>query len=158
MTFRREDNGEVFEATFLQSLHQDVAGFIVLEDGTRAKRVQEYAPPKDLPEVQGNKGGREFVSDSLGFPAHQLADFEEDRVRNGFVGVSFTKDPGCQWFYQVRISDPTTKEKYLKHRQFADYNRTGTKDFISQEQLDRAKQQIDSDCDARQAAFKTAIG
>jgi len=120
--FVREDNGEVVEVGFEKMMEQDAAGFIKLDDGVSARRVQDL-PKKDkkrrkkaVPEIP--------VSDALGFTSHQLAEFEYDRKRNGFSGVEFTPDPSCPEFYQVRFSSLKERDRYIRHRGMVDRNKT----------------------------------
>ena len=120
--FVREDNGEIVEVDFEKMMEQDAAGFIKLDDGVSARRVQ------DLPrheKKRRKKGVPEIpVSDALGFTAHQLAEFEYDRKSNGFSGVEFTPDPMCPEFYQVRFSSLKERDRYIRHRGMVDRNKT----------------------------------
>jgi hypothetical protein len=122
-TFVREDTGEYVEIPFEEMLQQDVAGYVTLSDGVRARRVNDFSRQRPPREPQ-NANRTPPVSDTLGFQARQLAEFEDDRVRNGFVGVEFKPDPTCPEFYQVHFASHATRDKYMAHRSFFDQNKT----------------------------------
>jgi hypothetical protein len=138
--YRREDNGCLVEVDFATMMEQK-CGFITLPDGVEARRCvhleierdgrQKAAPVREIE--------KPIVSDALGFPQHQLAEFEQDRAKHGFGGVEFTPDPRVPEFYQVRISGKREYQRYLKHRQMHDRNsRNGGGQALSPELLERA--------------------
>lgn len=136
--FRREDTGEIVEVDFEKMMEQDAAGYIVLDDGASARRVM--SPPKKATERQdGNANHKPPVSDAMGFTCHQLADFEEDRVRNGFHGVEFKPDPMCPEFYQVHCSSMSVYEDYMAHRGMYQKGRTKG-NSLSEKQLRDAEE------------------
>lgn len=121
--FRREDDGVVVEVGFEVAILQDRAGFITLEDGVKARRVNTFQA-KQVYCAPNNATSTPPPSDNLGFTVHQLAEFEHDRVRNGFVGIEFKQDPRCDTFYQVHFSSHKAREEYIRHRGKVDMNKT----------------------------------
>lgn len=133
---------------------QDIAGYVTLEDGTKARRVPSGAGDS-LSATAPVASGREIVSDSLGFCENQFRDFEEDRVKNGFVGVRFERDPAVPQFFRVHCSSRATWDRYVTHRGMFDRNKHSGA-TISAEELDRAKAQAVRSVDQRQAEFRAA--
>jgi|GEM_PF-2519987 len=133
--FRREDNGEVVEVDFATMMTQDVAGFITI-DGVSARRI--VAPEEKKP-VKMSKApiGRPIVSDTLGFPTKQLAEFETDRQAHGFRQVEFRPDPVVPEFCQVVCHSRDEYGRYVKHRGFVNANSIGGV-RLTQEELDAA--------------------
>lgn len=134
--FRREDTGEIIEVDYATMI-QHSYGWIELEDGARAKRVRDADEPR---KIVGEKkfGARALVSDTLGFTAHQLAEFEEDRVKHGFTDVEFKPDPLVPEFYQVHCATALSRDRYAKHRGFD--NKTGIGGVrLSQAELEAAE-------------------
>ena len=121
--FRREDNGEIVEVDFETHMSQDRAGFITLKDGVKARRVNQFMPTITTIE-KGNANIKPPPSDALGFTVHQIAEFEEDRVRNGFHGVEFKQDPLCPEFVQVHFASHKARDEYIQHRGMEDKTRT----------------------------------
>lgn len=121
--FKREDNGEIVEVDFETMMAQDRAGFITLKDGVKARRVNQFTNAKPAVE-KGNANMTPPPSDNLGFTVLQIAEFEEDRVRNGFTGVEFKQDPMCPEFVQVHFSSHAVRDKYIQHRGKVDRTRT----------------------------------
>jgi len=121
--FIREDNGETIEVDFETHMSQDVAGYITLPDGVRARRVNDFDRKKAAFEP-GNANHTPPVSDNLGFTSHQLAEFEADRVKHGFRGVEFKPDPACPTFYQVHFGSFAERDRYMEHRRFYDKNKS----------------------------------
>lgn len=138
--FRREDNQEIIEVPWSVMIEQQ-GGFITLEDGTLAKRCAQ-APGKRPPKrEQLLAGGRKIVSDALGFGQHQLAEFEEDRKKNGFSGVEFVRDPSVPEFLQVHCSSRAEFNRYVKHRGMVNKGSLGGV-RISVEEMERAEEMI----------------
>ena len=135
--FRREDDGAIVEVDFETHMGQDRGGYVTLPDGVRARRVNDFQTQKAATE-KGNANQTPPPSDSLGFTVHQLNEFEEDRVRNGFVGVEFKPDPRCPEFLQVHFSGPQAREDYIRHRQMVDKG-SSTGVFISEQNLHDAR-------------------
>lgn len=111
--FRREDTGEVVEVDFATMMAQS-AGWITLPDGVQARRVydgphieRKYTPTEAGPE-------KRTVSDALGFPDYQIADFEEHRKREGHA-VEFRRDPSFDGFMQV-VGSARDMERYAESR------------------------------------------
>lgn len=125
--YRREDTGELIEVGFDQMMEQK-DGYITLHDGVLARRCVGLEVAKyggvEAAKYEAALGGKAapIVSDALGFPYQQLQDFEADRVKHGFTGVEFTKDPHVPEFYQVRISSQAEWARYIAHRGMTDRN------------------------------------
>src|SRR3990167_8886665 len=90
--FRREDNGRVVSLVFDEMMAQDVAGYVTLPDGVRARRVHYGRQIGQPAEHREMAGAPILPSDALGFTSHQLAEFEMDRRQHGFSGVEFVRD------------------------------------------------------------------
>lgn len=135
--FRREDDGSIVEVDFETHMSQDRGGYITLPDGVKARRVNDFQTQKATVE-KGNANQTPPPSDSLGFTVHQLNEFEEDRVRNGFVGVEFKPDPRCPEFVQVHFAGPKAREDYIRHRQMVDKGGSAG-NFISEKFLHDAR-------------------
>lgn len=134
----RRDNGEVIEVSFGVA-QKAVCGYLTLDSGEVVKRIAGCG------RIVADSGerkrvGREHVSDSLGFVQTQLSDFEDDRKKNGFHGIEFTRDPAVPQFIQVRCSNPDELARYAAHRgQGSGGSGTlGSSGCITQDQLDRA--------------------
>ena len=140
--FRREDNQKIVEVPFGVMMGQDAAGFITLPCGTLARRcayLEEEEPAPAPPQRRGqHTGTRKIVSDSLGFPRQQLADFERDRKANGFGGVEFAPDPAVPEFVQVHCDSRATFNRYAKHRGMVNKNTFGGV-LLSTEEMERAE-------------------
>jgi hypothetical protein len=117
-----EGTGESVEVDFSAMMAQDRAGFITLPDGRKARRVNKFQAAKAV--VPANAPGVPLPSDNLGFTSHQLAEFEHDRVSNGFVGIEFKQDPRCDTFYQVHFSSWAARDKYIRHRGKVDHGKS----------------------------------
>lgn len=153
--FRREDNDEVVEVPFEVMMTQDVAGYIELEDGAKARRVPSGEAGTKLIEAIPIGGGREIVSDALGFTEQQFHDFEQDRVKNGFGAVRFERDPAVPQFFRVCCSSRAVWDRYVEHRGLFDKNHhSGT--AITADELKRAKTQADRSVENRQREFAAA--
>lgn len=127
MKFEHLETGEVIDVDFEQSIQMDVLGCIEV-DGQAYRRCDSLS--QNVGKVE--KIDRDSVSglpkrippsDSLGFTKHQLDAFEADRVKHGFSGIEFKKDPREPTFYQVHFASEKERQKYIKHRQFTDMNR-----------------------------------
>lgn len=147
--YEREDTGAIIEVDFETMLSQS-GGAIQLEDGVHAKRRVDLEIERDgkVKQRAGETSSvdKPWVSDTLGFGEHQFADFEADRVRHGFTGVEFIRDPVVPQFFRVRISGHAERERYIKHRGTAYegglYDKNGINGggaTITQEQLDEAR-------------------
>lgn len=141
--YRREDNGELVEVSWLVMIHQQ-GGYITLPDGVTARRCLHLEtdrdgrpPPSEKPHLD-----RPIVSDALGFGEHQLADFEEDRKRNRFTGIEFTRDPQVPEFFQVRCKSRAEFNRYTKHRGMVNRSSFGGV-RLTQADLDRAKELVE---------------
>lgn len=136
--FRREDTGELVDVSFERMMEQ-VGGYLTLNlDGKEVslRRIYEDNPVKktsDIPTVD-----RPIVSDSLGFTSKQFAEFEADRVRHGFSGVEFKRDPGYRGFYQVHFQSKREWERYVKHRGMVDQNGSTRGNAMTPELLERS--------------------
>lgn len=136
--FRREDTGEIVEVDFETHMSQDRGGFITLPDGVKARRVNDFHNFKPSVEYQ-NANRTPPPSDSLGFTSHQLAEFEEDRVRNGHTGIEFKPDPMCPDFYQVHFASHQARDDYVAHRGMVDMNKTAGSGLSKKALLDAAE-------------------
>lgn len=121
--FRREDTGEVVEVDFETHMSQDKAGYITLADGVRARRVNDFVTQRQKLEPQ-NANMTPPVSDNLGFPTVQLAEFEEHLDSSGCRGVEFKPDPQCPEYCQVHFASHAARDRYLLARGMVDKNRT----------------------------------
>jgi hypothetical protein len=146
--YRREDTGEVIEVPFAVMIDQK-DGYITLEDGVLARRClhleRDGQPEKTKVDATTD---RPIVSDALGFTEHQFEEFEQDRVKNGFSGVEFIRDPRVPEFFQVKCASRAEHERYVKHRGYV--NKTGIGGVrLTQEDLDRAKTLVERVFDGR---------
>ena len=142
--YRREDNGELVTVPWEVMIGQ-VNGYITLEDGVEARRCAYLEPKEDRqkPHDKDDTRNTPVVSDALGFGQHQLADFERDRVANGFVGVEFRRDPSVPEFIQVHAQDRRQLDRYTKHRGMVNQSgRLGGKVMLSEEELEMARQLV----------------
>lgn len=138
--FRRLDDEETICVSFETMMTQDAAGFIEV-DGVAYKRV--HARPPSLPTAAPLDLNKPIISDALGFPEAQLADFEADRVANGFSGIEFIRDPGVPQFFQVKITSMYEWAKYIKHRGLRDKNsRNGGGACPSVEEFKRLQEEM----------------
>lgn len=138
--FVREDNGKEIEVDFLTMMAQDAAGYITLDDGTRARRVLDIATVSATKcRDPQNANQTPPVSDALGFPIHQLAEFEYDRTQNSFHGVEFKPDPTCPEFMQVHFASHRDRDRYMKHRGVVDRNKTAGAALSKKDLEDAAK-------------------
>lgn len=141
--FRREDNGELISVDFETMMGMDSLGYITLQDGIQARRSRAAEIGIEVQSQDRKELEKPIVSDSLGFGAQQLAEFEADRVRHGFTGIEFTNDPLVPEFIQVRCNSKVEWQRYLKHRGMSDFNsRNGSGATLTQEQMDEAKKRI----------------
>lgn len=128
--FRRDDTGEIVELSWVEMMEQDRAGYVTLPDGVQAKRCIHLEMQRDK-EPSRRRGGearalsRPIISDSLGFSMKQLAEFEQDRVANGHVGIEFVQDPTEPTFCQVKAESRGALNRYMKHRGFVNRNSFG---------------------------------
>lgn len=147
--FRREDNDELFWVDFEAMIHNTMNGFMALSDGTEARRVPRFDRVPRAVKQEAEKISRQpcdlrpIVSDALGFPTAQLADFEADRAAHGFSGVEFKPDPQVPEFTQVHFKGREEWARYVKHRGYVDRNGSKTSAvLLSQDDLDRAKELV----------------
>jgi hypothetical protein len=141
--FRREDDGRIVECDFA-TMMAGRNGFITLPDGVEARRCWNMDAPKEWKApATGQKMGPQcrFVSDSLGFPITQLADFEADRKASGIRGIEFKVDPTEPGFIQVHARSRSERDRYARHRGMVDQSKRGSV-FLTQEQLDRAAELV----------------
>jgi len=144
--FRREDDGKLVRVGFEQMMKQDAAGYITLPDGVQARRCL-HLEGHEKPEpgkCETDSTLRPIVSDALGFGEHQLADFEADRQKHGFGGVEFVRDPDVPQFIQVKCQSRREHARYVKHRGMVNRSQHGGGVFLTQDDLDRAKQFVET--------------
>lgn len=139
--FRREDNGKSVMLGFNEMMAQDVAGYVTLPDGVRARRAHDGKPIGKQAEYREMAGAPLLPSDALGFTSHQLAEFEMDRKQHGFSGVEFVRDKTCHTQWQVKCSSRREWEKYVAHRQMVDKNKSSGA-ALSAEQLRKAQEKV----------------
>ncbi len=138
--FKREDNGEVVEVDFPTMMTMDILGCITLPCGASARRVRTVTlqQAERIEELE-----KPVLSDALGFCEAQFNDFELDRVKNGFRGVEFVRDPKVPQFFQVKITSKAEWARYVKHRGFGDRNsRNGSGASVSAVELERLKHDL----------------
>lgn len=141
-TFRREDNGELFEVDLI-TMMEKVGGYITLPDGVLAKEVhQTQTLSSSDAEVQVKCDAArdaKLVSEmGLGFPEYQIGEFRADAEKNKFTGVEFVHEPDTH-YYRVECSCPSQWREYVAHRGMVDRNgATRSKPFVSQQEMDQA--------------------
>jgi hypothetical protein len=121
--FREEETGNLQWLTFEQMMEADCMGVVKVKGKTlrRARDIERGSagncvndPPPRAPErVQ-------IVSDAMGFPAHQLSEFESDRQANKIRGIEFERDPDVPSFIRVRCDSREAFNRYAKHRGLID--------------------------------------
>jgi hypothetical protein len=114
-----------------------------ITDGVVAREIRQSCRSVENREGidPGDVLNKPMLSDSLGFTEHQFADFERDRVANGFVGVEFVRDPAVPQFFQVKCSSPAQWQAYVKHRGARDQNsRNGGGAALTPELLRQAEE------------------
>lgn len=119
----RDDDGNVEYVEFNKAMNDmDGAGFIYLEDGRvarRARDLEEYQPiiKREAVELRTN-----YVSDSLGFTAKALPEYQEHLRQSGCKGIEFREDPDVKGFIQVVCDSQEAKIAYAKTRGMTDLN------------------------------------
>ena len=119
----RDDDGNIEHIPFNEAMNNmDSAGFIVLEDGRvvrRARDLEQYQPIKkrEVIELRTN-----YVSDSLGFTAKALPEYQEHLRQSGCKGIEFREDPDVKGFIQVVCDSQEAKIAYAKTRGLQDLN------------------------------------
>lgn len=158
--FRREDDGAVVEVDWELMMTQDRAGFITLPDGVAARRVyiqggQAVALISATEEAE--RLGRREVLDQmgLGFGQHQLAQMEEDRIKNGFGDIEFVRDADVPEYLNVKCANRGAWERYAKHRGFVDRNRNRGL-ILSADELKSAGERAIREANASDAARRAA--
>lgn len=121
--FVKEGTDEVVEVDFELMMTKDVAGFITLEDGTRARQIDRFETKRASVDTS-NANGKPQPSDNLGCFDYDLPMFEEDRIRHGHIGIEFKPDPTFPQFYQVHFASHAARDAYLAHRCKVDQNKT----------------------------------
>jgi len=125
-TFFREDNNEEIQVDWSTMMSKDSMGYITLEDGVKAREDRSEWSGKIASDVGKDSKAyikqTEFLSDSMGFPAHQYEEFEADRQLMGFNSIEFIREPDIP-FYQVKGESGKEWNRYMKHRGFFDKNR-----------------------------------
>ncbi len=141
--FRRLDNDEVVELPFSYVMAQDSCGFVQLNDDAWARRcvhleLERDGTPEPTPVVPCSAP---LISNAMGFPKQQLADFEADRAAHGFTDVDFRPSPECPEVYQVVCGSESARNKYAAHRGMIECNsRSGSK--MGKEELEMAKDMV----------------
>lgn len=140
--FRDEASGRVYWLSFERMMKADVMG--VIREGNRvlrrARDLEQAVPPK---RATAERKRVEIVSDAMGFPAHQLGEFEADRKAHGFRGVEFSADPTVPEFIQVKCSSRDVFNRYMKHRGMADYSqKNGSAVAITASDLAAARKRV----------------
>jgi len=139
-TFRREDTGELITVDFSAMMEMDVTGTIVLDNGVNARRVRDAA-------AAGESADKRLpvnpvhISEAMGVASQAVGKFQQDAIDNGFTGVEFVQDPSCEWFYNVRFSSASERERYEKHRHMANHT-NGTGSCLDATQLEDAEKKI----------------
>lgn len=137
----RTDDGEIVELTYCDFMLSDDAGFITLDDGRVAKRVNRGDSWRS--KSKGPNGTPKIVSDALGFTVSQLREMEEDRVKSRIRGIEFRPDPDVPEFYQVHCDSEQAKSRYMKHRGFSDKNsKNGSSCVISELEFKKLKERF----------------
>ncbi len=133
--FKRDDTGEIFEATFEQMMGA-TDGLLEIEPGVWAKRVNRKAVKSKPVRVAAP-----IISDSMGFGIGQLAEMEAHRKASGVRGIEFKPDPAVPEFIQVHCTTERAKQRYMESRQFTDRNTSnGSGCVLSPKMLQDAKE------------------
>lgn len=142
--FRREDTGEVIDVDFASMMEMDACGYITLPDGVVARRCRRLEQQQETGDVEKIIPlEKPILSDSLGFCETQLAEFEADRVANGFTGIEFVPEPGLPFFYQVKCSGKEEWKRYLRHRNMRDNSKKlGSAATLTPKDIEEARQRI----------------
>ena len=154
--YRREDTDEIIQVDWETNMSADIAGFVTLPDGTKARRCSS---PMSKRSFDGSLplGAREVVSTmTLGFPQQQLAEFEADRVKNGFTDVRFERDPDVPEYINVHCDNAQAYARYYKHRGY-DGEKSCDGAQLTPEQLEAAKVQVKREIEER-IARRAAAG
>ena len=143
--FIREDNGEEIFVDYATMMEKDSLGCITLEDGTIAKEdrsnwKRKVASTEDKNEEHYIRQ-TQFLSDSMGFPAHQYVEVEADRRMMGFDSIEFVKEPDIP-FYQVKGESGKEWNRYMKHRGFFDKNRHDKGYTLSPKEIQDAERAV----------------
>jgi hypothetical protein len=140
--FRRTDNGEVVDVDFSTMMTMDAAGYITLTDGVLARRINRPTMSRSVSDGTSVKQ-MPIVSDSLGFPAHQLAEMEANRQQYGLKGVEFRPDPTMPHFMQAHFGSRKDYLAYMRHRGMFDKNsRNGSGAMLSSSLLERTQRRL----------------
>ena len=142
--FRRLDDDRIIEVDFAYMMENQINGLLAItENGETvyARRVSDGPQPKKTQKIKEHLGP--IVSDSLGFPTRQLADFERDRIVHGFHDIEFKPDPISPGVCQAHIGSQSSLKRYLKHRGMMDRNsRNGSAAGITERDLELGKKRI----------------
>lgn len=139
--FRREDNGEIVEVDWATMMEQDVAGYIELEDGVSARRINR--PTQKASTGSASAIDPEMVSDNMGFVQQEYANREAHRKLHGFNSIEFRRDKQVPEFVQVVGHNRKEWERYkrLMHRE--DRNSlNGSAAILSGEMLEKTKKLV----------------
>lgn len=135
--FKRDDTGEIFEATFDQMMAA-TNGLMEVEPGVWAKRVNRSAVKS-----AAVRKAAPIVSDSMGFGIGQLSEMEAHRKASGVRGIEFKPDPTVPEFIQVHCTTERAKQRYMESRQFTDMNTSnGSGCVLSPQMLQDAKELV----------------
>ena len=140
--FRRDDTGEVIEVDFETAMNASAGAFITLPCGATAVRVNR---PTERRKSKPIKEAAPIVSGSLGVTLNHVKEFDEHRKRRGHHGVEFRPDPHEPTFYNLHASSYEARDRYMKDRDFKDYNKTsgGKSGFtVTPAELEAAKQRV----------------
>jgi hypothetical protein len=142
--FEEVGTGRRCRLDFETMMRMDAAGFVTLENGVEFRRVRD-AGGGATRKTEGMASGIDppMVSDAMGFPRQQIAEYEEHRKRHGFKSVEFQQDPSVPEFVQVRFHNRKERDRYMAHRQMFDKNsRNGSAACLSPAMLEKAAKRV----------------
>lgn len=143
--FAFEDTGEVIDVDFTTMMTMDAAGYIEV-GGRVARRINRPSMRREV-EAKGSHVHAPMVSDSLGFVAKALPQWEEYRQQHGFRSVEYREDPSVPGFMQVHFHNRHERDRYIRSLGKYDKNSAnGSKALLSQGLLDRTKRLIEREC------------
>lgn len=140
--FAFEDTGEVIDVDFTTMMTMDAAGYIEV-GGRVARRINRPSMRREVAE-HGAHINAPMVSDSLGFIAKALPQWEEYRHQHGFRSVEYREDPTVPGFMQVHFHNRSERERYIRSLGKHDRNGlNGAKAMLSPGLLDRTRRLIE---------------
>ena len=135
----KTDDGEVVSVSFEEMMEAE-DGFLKLPDGRWARRINRPSSKTVIKCEEGQPP--KIVSDTLGFPIHQLEEMREHLKGSGLGGINFRPDPRVKEFVQVECDSERAKMAYAKSRGFFDQNNNTVGSAISPEILEKTRKRL----------------